>query len=436
MKSRRTITDKIIESVRSVWVMAGQQKWILGISGGADSTALLLACVMAEIPVEAIHCNFNLRGKESLRDREFVKDLCDTLNIPLVIQEFNVDKECRKGESTEMVCRRLRYSLFTDLAKEKNCGKIAVAHNSDDNAETLFINLLRGSGCNGLKAMERLSGNIIRPLLEYSRKDILQFLDENETKFIVDSTNLESDYRRNFLRNEIFPMLASRWEGFDSAISRSIDILQRENRILEHYISTTLEPYSNTLPWKTISNFPDSETLIFRFIQPFGGSPAIAAEIARHAIDPLPGKKWKIIDTLYLISTSEGLMTYNPTQQTKDKPEDKYGWKRLTWEDISMEKLRSAGCHIAFLPFGPEEYEWVKADPTLTMLPIGMKGSQKVWKILKDNSIPLPERANIDILICKASGQPIWIPGSKRSRLQLLNGKEECFYKVYPKDSK
>lgn len=305
---RHDIRGKFTEAIRNLWRDSGEGRWLIAVSGGADSTALLTACSKTGIPIEAVHCNFNLRGEESLRDRDFVVSLCGNLGVKLHVEEFNVEAEKRKGESTEMTCRRIRYALFERLLDEKDCCRIGVAHNADDNAETLFLNLLRGSGTAGLKGMVPVAGPIVRPLLKFSRQEILEFLASYHQEYIVDSTNLESDYRRNFLRNNVFPLLETRWQGYRAALQRSQIILRREHQIVEHFIRQTLAPYSDLLPWEVIVAFPDPETLIWRFIEPFGGTPTLAAEMARHAKAVYPGKRWTHGSATFT-STKKGLKT-------------------------------------------------------------------------------------------------------------------------------
>ena len=135
--------EKIIAKCKECWVNSGRGKLLLAVSGGADSIAMLAAFNMARIPVEVAHCNFNLRGDESLSDRDFVKAFCADLNVPLHIAEFNTLDSALKGESLEMTCRRLRYDFFRQLKEKHGFSRIAVAHNSDDNIETFFLNLLR-----------------------------------------------------------------------------------------------------------------------------------------------------------------------------------------------------------------------------------------------------------------------------------------------------
>lgn len=309
---RHEFKGKFKEAVRSLWRRTGEGRWLLAVSGGADSVALLLACRLASIPIQAVHCNFNLRDSESLRDRDFVVELCRRLEVTLHVEEFNVEECALKGESTEMTCRRIRYALFEELLSARGCSKVAVAHNSDDNAETLFLNLLRVSGATGLKGMEPVARNIVRPLLCFSRKEILSFLEECGQDFITDSTNLESDYRRNFIRNDVFPLLEERWPGMRRAIMRSQDILRREHLIVEHFISTALAPFSDFLPWDVVRGFPDPESLMWRFVEGFGGTPALAAEIARHAFSVYPGKRWLAPSGTIFRSLNKGLRVIPP----------------------------------------------------------------------------------------------------------------------------
>ena len=134
------------------------------------------------------------------------------MEVELLVKDFDVEKYMsdNKGTSTEMACRSLRYEWFFKIAEELQADRIVTGHNADDNIETLFLNLMRGSGTTGLKGMLPDNGKIWRPLLNFHRKDIEEYLEEKNLQFITDSSNLSSDYRRNYLRNEIFPMLRKR----------------------------------------------------------------------------------------------------------------------------------------------------------------------------------------------------------------------------------
>ena len=184
------------------------QPILVALSGGADSVALLRALHEAGCHSHAAHCNFHLRGDESMRDEQFVRDLCARLEIPLTVKDFDVAAwQQAHGGSVEMACRELRYAWFEQERERLQCSVIAVAHHADDQIETFFLNLLRGTGIKGLTGMSRLSGHIWRPLLVVSRQDILDYLFEIGQGYVTDSTNAQNDYRRNRLRNIVLPIV-------------------------------------------------------------------------------------------------------------------------------------------------------------------------------------------------------------------------------------
>lgn len=248
------------------------EKVVLGLSGGADSIATAFALKQTGVEVLALHCNFHLRGEESNRDMEFVKDFCHSYNILLEVKEFDVTKflETHKGISVEMACRDLRHEWFRTKMADTQADRIVTGHNADDNIETFFLNLLRGSGTRGLRGMSEDNGVIWRPLLKFHRKQILEYLEENKLKYVIDSTNLESDYRRNFLRNRIIPLMKEEWKGFDSALDKTLSNLSAENNIVEDYLLKTLEQETvkDSLSTMIILSSPAPLLLIKRFIDP------------------------------------------------------------------------------------------------------------------------------------------------------------------------
>lgn len=260
---------------------AAARRVIAAVSGGPDSMALLHLLHASGAAVTAAHCNFHLRGEESDRDQRHVEEACAGLGIPLRLVHFDVEgyMAANKGMSVEMACRELRYSWFRSLLIETGSQRVATGHNADDNIETLFLNLLRGSGTAGLRGMLPDNGETLRPLLQFSRREILGLLDEGGVTYVTDSTNLHSDYRRNFLRNEVIPLLRSRWEGFDSALQRSLKCLRSENRLVEASLSEALPPSDSPLPAAVVLEFPDPELLVRRYISELGPFAETAAEV-------------------------------------------------------------------------------------------------------------------------------------------------------------
>lgn len=183
--------------------------YIVALSGGADSVALLLLLKKLGYHIEAAHCNFHLRGKESDRDEIFVKDLCATNGIPFHLVHFETrDYASLHKISIEMAARELRYSYFEQLRKDIGARAICVAHHMNDSVETLLMNLIRGTGVHGLTGIHPINGYIIRPLLCVERKEIEQYLNERGQNFVTDSTNLIPDILRNKIRIELMPLLA------------------------------------------------------------------------------------------------------------------------------------------------------------------------------------------------------------------------------------
>ncbi|MGL5893775.1 MAG: tRNA lysidine(34) synthetase TilS, partial [Bacteroidales bacterium] len=192
---------------------------IVGVSGGADSILLLELLHQSGYICIAAHCNFNLRDDESKRDESFVVDHCIDRSIKLEKISFDTYKFAKENKlSIEMAARELRYKYFEELKQKHKAQAIAVAHHADDQAETLILNLIRGSGLHGLGAMRPKNGDIIRPLLPFTRNEVEECCKQLKLDFIIDSTNNETLYRRNFIRHEIIPKLNS----INSAASNNI----------------------------------------------------------------------------------------------------------------------------------------------------------------------------------------------------------------------
>ena len=281
------------------------KKIVAGISGGSDSCCLLHVLKESGIEVIALHCNFNLRGEESLRDQKFVEELCKSLNIKLCIISFDTDEYIRthKGNSVEMACRNLRHKWFIERMNEFNADRIVLGHNADDNIETFFLNLLRGSGTKGLKGMLKDNLTIWRPLLNYHKNEILEYLKSKKAEYVTDSSNLTDDYRRNLLRNKIIPLFKSEWKGFDTALDKTIKHLNDENNVVEGSLEQILIANKNKLPVETIKNYKAPELLIRRFLSelhPYSKTPeeimaSIQSEKPHTPEWHLPGGVVKII---------------------------------------------------------------------------------------------------------------------------------------------
>lgn len=207
-KNLSATEHKVARYISQQGLMEKEGKYIVALSGGADSVALLSILSALGKNVSAAHCNFHLRGEESDRDEQFCVDLCQRWGIHLHRIHFDTLTYAQQHKvSIEMAARDLRYRYFAQLAHDIEADGICVAHHRDDNVETLLLNLLRGSGVEGLAAIAPKNGNIIRPLLCISRQEILDYLREKGQDYVTDSTNLEDDALRNKIRHHVIPLL-------------------------------------------------------------------------------------------------------------------------------------------------------------------------------------------------------------------------------------
>ena len=206
---------------------------VCGFSGGADSLCLVHILKKLGIPLLCVHVNHNLRGGESIRDENFCLSFCEKEDIPLKIISLSLN-----GKSEE-AARNARYEALQNVAAGK---AIALAHNADDNAETVLFNLIRGCALNGLCGIKPVRENIIRPLIECTKNDILKYAQANNLCFVTDSTNFSNDYTRNFIRNEILPKIKEINPKFVENTSVLTNLLTKDNNFLETLSNNCVEP--------------------------------------------------------------------------------------------------------------------------------------------------------------------------------------------------
>ena len=217
---------------------------LCAVSGGADSMCMLSLLnsnrEYLHIEVSAAHFEHGIRGEEALRDAAFVEQFCRDNGIPYITGHGNVPEYAEKnGIGMEEAARILRYSFLDEAAEKLNCNLIATAHNADDNVETVLFNLARGGGNRGLQGIPLKRNNIIRPMLNFSREEIEQYLSENGIPHVEDSTNFSDDYSRNMIRHKVMPVLREINPGLDDAVSRTCTLLRDD----EDYISKSVDDF-------------------------------------------------------------------------------------------------------------------------------------------------------------------------------------------------
>ena len=226
--------DTVKRTIAAYQMLKPGENVLAALSGGADSVALLLSLRELGYPVRAFHLNHCLRGAESDRDEAFCRDLCAELGVALTVER--VDVAAQAGSSgVEETARRIRYARLEAAAHGR---KIAVAHNADDNLETMLFHLTRGTGARGLAGIPPVRGNIIRPLIEVSRAEIEAFLRERGQDFVTDSTNADTAYTRNRIRREVVPVLRALNPNAAQAAARLSRQLRQDEAFLQSYAQT------------------------------------------------------------------------------------------------------------------------------------------------------------------------------------------------------
>jgi len=238
------VTEKIIQTDRNLNLLSGRKHILVGLSGGADSCALLRSLIdLSEYfgyKVSAVHINHGIRGEEAQRDATFCENLCKKLGVAFYLENINVPLISAKTcESIETAARKARYDVFERICKENDIDCVATAHTASDNAETVLFNLVRGSGLSGMCGIppKRAFGGsgieIIRPLIYLTREDIEEYLKELSQEFVTDSTNLETDYTRNYIRHEIVPKLKTINPSFESSVCSLVKNLAYDKEYLD-----------------------------------------------------------------------------------------------------------------------------------------------------------------------------------------------------------
>ena len=248
---RRLIEEQRSASSSHSTVMSSERSesrylYLLAVSGGMDSMCLLdmFSKVVPSSDYAVAHCNFSLRGEESDGDQALVEARAAEFGVRVFVQRFDTLKYAQeRGVSIEMAARDLRYGWFSDLCAEHGFDAVVVAHNANDNAETLMLNLLRGTGLNGLHGMSEVSETsvlVFRPLLEFTRKQIEGYVLCNRVPYRHDSSNFESDYKRNKIRNEAFPVFEKINPSFIRTLNREIGYFAEAGDIVEEWCKSQL----------------------------------------------------------------------------------------------------------------------------------------------------------------------------------------------------
>lgn len=262
---KAAVTDNFVEKVCSALtehnMLNGEKRVCAALSGGADSVSLMLA--MRELQTEngmeiyACHLNHGLRGAESDGDERFCRELCESLRIPFYSEKIDVSSDVSKHESLEEAARRLRYDFFERALSHFECAVLATAHNANDNAETVLLNLTRGTalkGLCGIPPVRNFGGGfrVIRPLIRCTRVEIEEYLRVSGQSYVTDKTNLSEDYTRNRIRLRVLPELSEINQSIAATIGRMTEKVRGDSDFLDSLAEKALDDAREGRGWNAL----------------------------------------------------------------------------------------------------------------------------------------------------------------------------------------
>jgi tRNA(Ile)-lysidine synthase len=403
-------------------LLSGEKPVVVGISGGADSVALLHILVSLGYKCIAAHCNFNLRGDESFRDEQFTIDFTKRLQVPLCKISFETNKYAQENRlSVEMAARELRYRWFEELLNTYDADAVAVAHHRDDSVETLLINLTRGSGLTGLTGIKPKNGNVVRPLLCVSREDIYAYIENNGLEYVTDSSNSSDIYTRNFIRLKVIPLLEEINPSVKASLARTANHLYDASLIYNHSVEEARRVIiqNNRLSISALLSFPAPATILYEMLKPYGFSRTVCESIFT-VLDKDSGKIFyssthRLLkdrsDLLIDVLSGEDNRAYliNLEDDNVDLPVELKPEIVVIKESYQIEKDKK----FAYFDFDKLSFplvlrHWQEGD---WFVPFGMKGKKKISDYFSDKKFSLFDKEKTWLL---CSGQDvIWIVGER-----------------------
>ena len=432
--------NKVKRFIVSEHLLRVDALYLVALSGGADSVALLLCLKELGYRVEAVHCNFHLRGEESLRDEQFCEELCQRENIPFHKVHFDTQAYADLHKvSIEMAARELRYRYFFQLKEALSAAGICVGHHKEDSVETILINLVRGTGLSGLMGIRPRNHDVIRPLLCVTRQEIEDYLRQHAVSFVTDSTNLVDDVVRNKIRLNVLPQLSEINPSVTDAILTTANHLSEVDAIVQEslksalgkavsFINPVIQVSSNSLsnePFQldlsVVRAFPSPSYFLFHVLKPLGFSSSQIAEMVSH-LDGQIGQLW--YSSTHELTHDRGFFMVLPREEAEPRelviPET---GRYVYDEQLSLRLTERALIPSSNVSFSKNpmivDLDAASICFPLTLrrvaegdrfTPLGMRGTQLVSDFLTNLKRNRFEKRN-QLVLLDATGTILWVLG-------------------------
>lgn len=424
--------EKLQNHIYSKLPFLANKKLIIATSGGLDSMVLLHLLQKLNQEIAIAHCNFQLRGLESIGDQNFVQDYANEQNIPIFVTQFDTENFAKDYKlSTQVAARNLRYDWFYELFDLENYDFILTAHHADDNLETFIINLSRGTGLDGLVGIPMQNDKIIRPLLIFSRQEIEDYAKQNQIKWREDSSNASDKYLRNKIRHHLVPFLKDLNPNFLKSFQKTQSYLQESQVMVEDasimIYQQVAKEFGNEIHFdlKKLQQLPNYKSYLHEWLQEFGFT---AWKDIYGLVDGQTGKQ--IFSKDYNLLKNRDFLILTPINSVNDL--EKEFWLEKNQLEVKV-PLKLSVCKVADISEVSNRSIFVDEDKLLFPLeikkwkegdnfqPFGMNGkSKKVSKFFKDEKLSILEKENIWILT--SDNQIVWIIGMRQDeRFKIEN---------------
>lgn len=423
-------------------------KYLVALSGGADSVALLLLLRGMKYNVEAVHCNFHLRGDESDRDELFVTDLCARLDVPLHKVHFDTrEYVALHKQSIEMAARNLRYKYFEQLRQDIDADGICVAHHRDDLVETVLMNMVRGTGIHGMVGIRPRNGYILRPLLCVSRADIEEFLAERHQDYVTDSTNLEDDATRNVFRHHVVPLLQTIIPAAVENIAKTARLMTDvetiynadiERRRKECVVEDDVSGVECRIMTGNLLGHPAPSAVLYELLAPYGFTGVQSSGVMASVIAGNIGRVFHSATHTAVTcrdSIDIGKTVYNNFSSMRIPIAGTY-----VLQNGKKMKLEIIDGNVSDISHTPDiatlDAGKIKFPLTLRLVengdrfrPFGMKGSKLISDFLTDIKCSYFDKQH-QLVLLDASGTIIWLVGRRTSDLCRVQANTKSILKI------
>lgn len=386
---------------------------LLAVSGGMDSMCMadLFLSIREQFPFAVAHCNFNLRGSESDGDEAMVKEWAEANNVRFHSVSFDTEEYAAEhGISIEMAARDLRYGWFASLCREHGYKATVVAHHADDNAETMVLNLVRGTGLKGMSGMNMVSSNpysdglLLRPMLAFTRKQIEGYVFSRKIPYREDRTNASVEYRRNSIRHEVFPLFERMNPSYVRTLNREMTYFKDASDIVDQWCSELVpkvcrgqsETFAECISISDLLVVPQWRYLLYRILEPYGFNTSVLESIESLLVSDrtISGKRFES-DGYFLLTERDRLLVVRKTVSQADAfmPVRCAGAYHVNGSRVVVEvvpwtvdmPLKQPDGILIFdadkLKFPFICRKWRAGD---WMIPLGMKGRKKISDLFTD----------------------------------------------------